>query len=52
MTVVHYVRKIKKVFFIEAFANIAVNPLIIHGIKHMIPCFKELDKRISLYYYI
>ena len=30
----------------------AINPLIIHEIKHMIPCYKELDKRISLYYYI
>ena len=23
-----------------------------HQIKHKIPCYKELDKRITLYYYI
>ena len=30
----------------------AINPLIIHEIKHMMPCYKGLDKRITLYYYI
>ena len=30
----------------------AINPLIIHEMKHMIPFYKGYDKRITLYYYI